>query len=114
MTIYPNILLKTLSSFDFEVAEDSLVQQFDIVVKKGSITNLTSPPRWLWWLIPPHGDSKFASIVHDYLIRSGYNQIYADTVFLFLLRTSVATWQAHIMYFGITLFPRLRAKYQVK
>jgi hypothetical protein len=108
MTHYPHIILRPISGFNFEVVVDCRVDELDITIIAGSVTNLTSAPRFFWWLIPPHGDTKAASIVHDYMIRSGHNSVLADCVFLYLLRLSVASWQAHIMYFCITFFQKYR------
>lgn len=38
-----------------------------ITIPKGFIWDLSSVPRFLWWLFPPDGDFEFASLIHDYL-----------------------------------------------
>ena len=41
--------------------------RFSVVVPKGFISDLTSIPRLLWWLLPPDGPYQEAAVVHDYL-----------------------------------------------
>lgn len=107
MTFYPHIRLEPLSDLDFEVVEDCFVGDFSIIITKGSINDLASVPRWLWWLIPPHGNAKKASIVHDYIMRSGkYPKAYADAVFYFLLKKDVKHWQALTMFLSVVFFKR--------
>lgn len=107
MTEYPNIMLIPKDDLNFEVAEDCFVREFSIIVTKGSINDLTSSPRWLWWLIPPHGCSKKASIVHDFLIRSGkYANAYAHGVFYVLLMKDVKRWQAVLMFLAVVFFKK--------
>lgn len=107
MTEYPDIRLKPLDGLNFEVMEDCFVKEFSIIITKGSINDLASVPRWLWWLIPPHGDAKCASIVHDFLMRSGkYDKAYADGVFYILLMKAVNLWQALLMFLAVVFFKK--------
>lgn len=105
MTYYPDIRLRPLNDLNFEVVEDCFVDEFGLIIPKGSINDLASVPRWLWWLIPPHGDAKRASVVHDYLMRSNqHKKEYADAVFYCLLKKDVAHWQALLMFLSVLLF----------
>lgn len=107
MTEYPKIKLEPREGLNFEVVEDCFVREFQLIITKGSINDLTSSPKWLWWVIPPHGDSKKASIVHDFLMRSGkYSKAYADAVFYVLLKKDVRHWQALTMFLAVVFFKR--------
>lgn len=113
MTIYPNIKLRPLSDTNFEVVEDCYVTVFEFTIQKGAITDLTSAPRWLWWLIPPHGATKKASIVHDYMIRNDVHSVEADSIYLLLLLLEdIPKWQAFLMYFSIQIFKKQRIKHE--
>lgn len=114
MTVFPDIKLKTLDSFNFEVIEDCYVTAFDFTVRAGAVTDLTTGVRAVWGLIPPHGASKSASIVHDFLIRSGESRDCADCVFLYLLLETVPKWQAYAMFAAIRLFTGIRNKKEAK
>jgi hypothetical protein len=105
MTTYPDIRLRPLDDLNFEVVEDCFVNEFGLIITKGSINDLASVPRWLWWLIPPHGDAKRASVVHDFLMRSNrHKKQYADAVFYALLMAHVPKWQALIMFLSVVFF----------
>lgn len=113
MTYYPDIRLKPLNDLNFEVVEDCFVDEFGFVISAGSINDLASVPRWLWWLIPPHGDAKRASVVHDFLMRSPTpspspigrgGKAYADAVFYCLLKKDVPHWQAVVMFLAVVWF----------
>jgi hypothetical protein len=114
MTFYPYIKLIPTDNDEFVVEEDCFVREFDIIITKGSITDLTSVPRWLWWVIPPHGKTKKASILHDYLIRSGKERTYSDVVYLYFLIKEVGFSQAIVMYLAINIFKKLRKKHESK
>lgn len=38
-----------------------------ITIPKGYRWDLSSVPRFLWWLLPPDGDFQIAALIHDYL-----------------------------------------------
>jgi hypothetical protein len=40
-----------------------------IVCETGEVTDLTSTPRLIWWLLPPHGTYKFPAVAHDKLYK---------------------------------------------
>ncbi len=52
----------------------------ELTIPKGFIWDLSSVPRFLWWLLPPDGDFGIAYIIHDYLWihRQGYTRKYTD------------------------------------
>jgi hypothetical protein len=119
MTHYPDIRLRPLDDLNFEVVEDCFVDEFGLIITKGSINDLASVPRWLWWLIPPHGDAKRASVVHDFLMRASapfgsaqgppngnQQKAYADAVFYCLLKKDVPHWQAVVMFLAVVWFRR--------
>ncbi len=99
---------------DYKVNGDS------ITVPAGFTTDFASTPRFLWWLLPPHGRYSAAAIVHDRLYhvgglalhptRTSYVKVYsraeADRVFLeameslgVLLGVRYAMWAA-VRLFG--------------
>lgn len=112
MTNYPEIKLEPIDNDKFVIVEDCFVKEFHIVITKGSITDLTSIPRFLWWAIPPNVNAKKASIVHDFLIRSGQDHDYADAIYFYFLLKEVPKWQYICIILGIRLFPKMRNKYE--
>jgi hypothetical protein len=52
-----------------------------IRVPRGFVTDLTSTPRAIWFVIPPFGRYQFAAIVHDYLYwDQACTKAQADTI----------------------------------
>lgn len=53
-----------------------------IFIDEGFIWDLSSVPRFLWWLLPPDGDFELASLIHDFLYihrrKLGYSRKFAD------------------------------------
>jgi hypothetical protein len=41
-----------------------------ITIPKGYKWDLSSVPRFLWWLLPPDGDFQIAALIHDYLYEN--------------------------------------------
>lgn len=70
-----------------------------ITIPAGYTSDFASVPRLLWWLIPPHGMSAEASIIHDFLYdnRIG-NRDDVDMFFFACLLEVVPIWQAKLMY----------------
>jgi len=57
-----------------------------IVIPKGFVTDGGTIPRPLWWYVKPWNRKFFpAYLVHDYLLWSGRNSRFADTVFYNML-----------------------------
>lgn len=71
----------------------------------GYTTNGPSVPRWLWWLIPPHGRSFLASAIHDACYEYQYfSRKESDRLFLELLKQSnLPFWQPYLMYWYVRL-----------
>lgn len=73
-----------------------------IFIPAGYVSDFASVPQVLWWLIPPHGRTAPACIVHDYLyehkpVNATRKQV--DVFWLRLLKQSgVPTWQVWTMY----------------
>jgi hypothetical protein len=54
-----------------------------ITIPKGFNWDLSSSPRWLWWLYPPFGDFMFAALIHDFLyVHNLFGRAFADTEML--------------------------------
>jgi hypothetical protein len=105
MTIYPEIRITKSDILDWQVTEDCLLIKYNITIKKGFITDLVSSTRLFWFIIPPHGLSSNASIVHDYIWRNSiFSRKQCDKIFLELLIESVPKWQAYIMYIVVRAF----------
>lgn len=55
---------------NYELIEDvyfKLSNGFTIIIPKGYKWDLSSVPRFLWWLLPPDGDFQIGALIHDYL-----------------------------------------------
>lgn len=92
----------------------------DIKIKKGYSSNFASVPRALWAIIPPHGRSAPAAIVHDYLYEHMRHEdkdknrtvrYVHDSVFLFILLCSkLPMWQCVLMYYYVRAFGWVKFK----
>lgn len=80
---------RLLEPFEFYIGQESQ-PEYVISVPAGFETDLTSSPRLLWPLVPPHGKSAKAAILHDYLLSkctyentgNGLSRSRADQIFL--------------------------------
>ena len=45
-----------------------------IVIPAGFGTDLSSVPRYLWFMMPPYGNFLIAAIVHDYMYATNYRE----------------------------------------
>lgn len=43
---------------------------FQITIPKGYRWDLSSVPRFLWWLLPPDGDFQIGALIHDFLYEN--------------------------------------------
>lgn len=68
---------KLLESVSFKLSND-----FIITIPEGYTWDLSSVPRFLWWLLPPDGDFQIAALIHDYLyeynVALGVTRKFAD------------------------------------
>lgn len=109
MTEYPNIRFrKSEEKYDwFEVTEPCIFTHITgkkYIIQIGYKTDFASIPQWLWWLIPPNGQSANASVVHDYLYDNKIEErVFADLFFYLELKKSVPLWQARLMYVTVRL-----------
>jgi hypothetical protein len=54
---------------NYELLEEVAIQLSSgryILIPKGYQWDLSSVPRFLWWLLPPDGDFQMAALIHDY------------------------------------------------
>ena len=81
-----------------------------IKVPAGYVTDLTSVPRFLWSIFPPHGKYAKAAIVHDYLYTNAIGtKAWADEVFCEAMGVlGVPHWRKYLMYWSVRLFGRGR------
>lgn len=106
-----NPKLLPIGDNQWEVVEDFIYQlnDFQIIVPKGFITDLASVPKILWGLCPPHGKHTTAAVVHDYLYSEyneyGINRTLADKIFLRIMKEyHVSYIIRNIMYRGVRMF----------
>lgn len=113
MTQYPDIRVRKFPSGKidwWEVTEDCEVTNITgekFIIEAGYISNFASVPRVFWSIIPPHGRSANASIVHDYMYEHVMDyRLLVDFFFFRNLLNDVPEWQAVLM----ATIVRLRGK----
>jgi hypothetical protein len=101
-----NYCWQILAAFEYHVG--SYPSEEIITVPVGTITDLTSVPRILWAVFPPHGRYAKAAIVHDYLYAQGIgSRAWANRVFLEAMQVlGTPCWQRWVMYSAVCLFGR--------
>jgi hypothetical protein len=63
-----------LESVTFKLSNNEV-----ITIPKGYKWDLSSVPRFLWWLLPPDGDFQIAALIHDFLYENKlFNRRFAD------------------------------------
>jgi hypothetical protein len=86
-----------------------------LVVSAGFVTDLSSIPRWLWWIIAPMELSTVAPIAHDYLYSHGgvvpgfpaVSRAETDRIFYDLMkREDVWWWRRWFAFRAVRLFGR--------
>ncbi len=94
----------------FELAAPYIFRHIDgteITIPPGYTSDFASVPRILWVLIPPHGRSAEASVVHDYLYDNRIGtRLDADLLFFRDLSPVVPSWQSLVMFLSVRLFAR--------
>lgn len=95
-----------LAGFDYHVGDYPSEQI--IHVPEGTVTDLASVPRVLWFIFPPHGKYAKAAIVHDYLYAQAIGtKAWADLVFLEAMEVlGVPRTRRRLMYWAVRLFGR--------
>lgn len=93
----------------FVIAEDfkeTLSDGHVIIIPKGFVTDLSSVPRLLWWLISPFGDFIKASVLHDFLYHLKFdNRKYCDYQMLYMSnRDSKNKLDNYLRYYTVRLF----------
>ena len=78
---------------------------FSVTVPKGFVSDLTTVPRILWRLIPPHGRYRAAAILHDYLYKEQKPlRRTVDEIFnVVMKRLGVGYWQRWLLYAGVRI-----------
>lgn len=81
-------------------------RKYTIVVPVGYETDLTSVPRILWTIFPPHGKYAKAAIIHDFMYDQALKtKKEADNCFYEgMLVLGVPKWKAKILYLGAKFF----------
>lgn len=88
----------------------------ELQIPEGRTTDLSSIPRFLWWLIAPFELSIEAPVVHDELYRNGgrhlggvVDRATADWIFReIMIAERVPAWRYTLAYRGVRLFGRWR------
>lgn len=136
MTTFPTIAVTKINEgFNlYAVYEDCYVSAI-VTIPKGFVTDLASIPRSLWSILPPHGASFSASVLHDYYYtvhpmemwqlqhpdyfdkpysqaeeRKVADQIFYDN----LIAAGISKLQAKTMYAAVRLFGSYRFKHYGK
>ena len=88
------------------------INDYDIKVFRGFITDGASVPKSLQWLYNPFGKYIKAAVIHDYLYsvynNTGINRTLADKIFYFIMEETgvdsriVRKFYAAVKYFGET------------
>lgn len=100
---------------NYELLEEVAIQLSSgrhILIPKGYKWNLSSVPRFLWWLLPPDGDFQMAALIHDYLYEYKItNRNFADkemykwsTVCSGRKNISARNFDNHTRYLGVKFF----------
>lgn len=101
------------NSNKFEVLEDFLVAVIDddgsehvICVPKGYITDMSSIPRFFWWLFPPStSGARRASVVHDVIYSHWfryYSKDFADRLFVAIMKKrDASSFMINIFYTAV-------------
>lgn len=78
-----------------------------IHIPVGFISDFASVPRPLWGIIPPHGRTSSACVVHDYLYEAKPLKATRAEVDLFwkslLKQSNIPRWQVNAMYYYVKL-----------
>ncbi len=83
----------------------------------GFITDLASVPRIFQWLLPPDGEYKYESILHDYFFRTPEVDVtfdQANDIFLEAMKVGkVAEWKEYVIYRAVCWFGKSGFKERV-
>jgi hypothetical protein len=95
-----------LAAFEFHVGD--YPSEAVIHVPAGWVTDLTSVPRVLWAIYPPHGKYAKAAIIHDYLYEQAIgSKEAADRTFLEAMTVlGVSRVTRTVMYWTVRWFGR--------
>lgn len=73
-----------------------------VIVPKGFVTDAATTPMFLWWLFPPDGPWKRASVIHDYMYRTGYSRIQCDAAFRHVMEVDeIPAWRRCAMFYAV-------------
>lgn len=112
ISIPQKICILPLNGIEFVTCTDT---QLEIdgerfTIPEGFSTDLSTVPRSLWSIFPPHAYVTFVpSIVHDYFYAhpSGFSRKEIDTLFYEMLRQNGASrTRAYLYYYAVRLFGR--------
>lgn len=95
---------------EFEYRVGSLSSNEIITVPAGFVTDFASVPRIFWSVLPPYGQYTGASVIHDWLYRTGgmnshYTRIQCDNIFLEgMVVLGVPKWKRNVMHWAVSKF----------
>ena len=99
----------------YQLIKDLDIQLSNLIIiriPKGYVWDLSSVPRFLWWLLPPDGDFGIAYIIHDFLYEyKYYNRKFCDDEMLKWAKVSSGTKKISLRnidnytrYYAVRLF----------
>lgn len=80
-----------------------IVHGHRIDIPEGFVTDFASIPRIFWRVLPPWDKHVTASVIHDWLYKSGrVSRALADQIFLWAMEDiGVAKWKRTVIYWGV-------------
>lgn len=96
------------TQFSYHVGELNSGETID--VPAGFITDFASIPRFLWSVLPPYGRYAAASVIHDWLYKTGglhgtYTRKRCDAIFLEAMKVlQVSTLTRNVIYRAVRTF----------
>lgn len=106
-----------ITPFLYEFTEDYFIkisEEYDITIKKGFETDLSSVPPFLWFLLPPiREDSGDGALVHDWLYAKDVyrglmgwflNKIWADWIMLKIEKKTAPPFDYWSRFWGVLFF----------
>ena len=116
---HTGLRLEKVGRHDWELTDplifESKVHRGLFILPRGSVIDLTSTPRAIWWLLPKTGQYDLAAAVHDGAYRGLLVTIAGERVRLIRSladalmdeaceATGVSGWERRLLYRGVRLF----------
>lgn len=80
----------------------------EIIVPEDFETDFATIPRPFRWLLPKMGRYSWAAVVHDYLLKEGFDRDFARLIFkLCLDALEVKRWRKSLLVFGVYVWDKI-------